>query len=343
MPRSRHIVSSFSAGELSPGAQDRIDDPIWHAGAEQLSNLVVRREGGLSTRPGVRILRIDDTGTATPEIEEGAAYSVMAGSAWSEYEALARPEDRDHITFRSRGNQVFDGGMRTVSSVRDPDTGAVGPDGGFVSAYSRLVQPLPGTRDVFTGRGFTGMLNGSQVVDLDALAVVSWTVKSFPIDAITVHGLSSYRLGTLFYGTAPQGQREYRAAWSVWGKVAGLDGWWSLTPRSETQVFPAPPGTPVPLRGNAALVLRRSDGGSGRIALRPELPQGAQPLGVREGRHERPERCHWAGQAERSGVHRACHCRRGVQSAGASDVHAVRDVGLAAARGGGCQLRLFAE
>ena len=76
MPRTRRweqIVHGFSAGILSPAAQDQIDSQAWLAGAAKLENFSVERDGGISGRPAfVR------SGVVLPK----PVYGLLAGQAW---------------------------------------------------------------------------------------------------------------------------------------------------------------------------------------------------------------------------------------------------------------------
>ena len=77
MPRTRRweqIVHGFSAGILSPAAQDQIDSQAWLAGAAKLENFLVERDGGISGRPA--FLR---SGVVVPR----PRYGLLAGQPWS--------------------------------------------------------------------------------------------------------------------------------------------------------------------------------------------------------------------------------------------------------------------
>ena len=80
MPRYRSQSSSFASGELSPGAQDRIDSELFASGAELLDNVLVRRGGGVETRPGLR--RVDAGGEIrfVPTYTEYEAFTE--GTRW---------------------------------------------------------------------------------------------------------------------------------------------------------------------------------------------------------------------------------------------------------------------
>ena len=86
MPRYRAQAANFSAGEISPGAQDRIDSAVWQAGAEHLENVLVRRSGGVRTRPGLRQVdsgegvRTIPIGEEKPALPEGTPWQRYLGS-----------------------------------------------------------------------------------------------------------------------------------------------------------------------------------------------------------------------------------------------------------------------
>ena len=68
------MVHGFSAGILSPAAQDQVDSQAWLAGAARLENFSVERDGGISGRPAfVR------TAIEIPKPQ----YGLLANQAWA--------------------------------------------------------------------------------------------------------------------------------------------------------------------------------------------------------------------------------------------------------------------
>ena len=84
MPRFKGQIANFSAGELSPGAQDRIDDAVWQAGAEHLENVLVRRGGGVRTRPGLRTAEVEGGAVPVPIAEEFELFAPGPGFQYFE-------------------------------------------------------------------------------------------------------------------------------------------------------------------------------------------------------------------------------------------------------------------
>ena len=56
MPRSTFAFSNFTAGELSPRLDGRIDLPKYFSGCKTLENMIVHPHGGATRRPGTRFI-----------------------------------------------------------------------------------------------------------------------------------------------------------------------------------------------------------------------------------------------------------------------------------------------
>lgn len=66
MPRANHILSNFTAGELSPRMEGRTDLGKYHNGCHQLQNFLVFPHGGITRRGGFRY--IADVKTASRKV-----------------------------------------------------------------------------------------------------------------------------------------------------------------------------------------------------------------------------------------------------------------------------------
>lgn len=52
----RPVLNDFSAGEISPRLAGRIDLPVFHKGAQEITNFRIRALGGVSKRPGTKYI-----------------------------------------------------------------------------------------------------------------------------------------------------------------------------------------------------------------------------------------------------------------------------------------------
>lgn len=52
------IKPSFSAGEISPELSGRVDLNQYGLGAKSIENMIVHRTGGVSNRPGTKLICI---------------------------------------------------------------------------------------------------------------------------------------------------------------------------------------------------------------------------------------------------------------------------------------------
>ena len=75
--RWTQIVHNFSAGVLSPAAQDQIDSEAWLQGAARLENLDVERDGGVAGRPALSQLLAMAAHSPTPSVRRIAHAPQM--------------------------------------------------------------------------------------------------------------------------------------------------------------------------------------------------------------------------------------------------------------------------
>lgn len=59
-------LTNFSKGAIAPELQARIDTAQYEAGVKQLRNFIIQRYGGVSFRPGFRLVGEADSTTSTP-------------------------------------------------------------------------------------------------------------------------------------------------------------------------------------------------------------------------------------------------------------------------------------
>ena len=250
MPRFKGQVSNFSAGALSPGAQDRIEAAVWNAGAETLENVLVRRGGGIRTRPGLRIARLDDEVTGRPlPVTRELFQSPQRWRTWTGGTLIEGQYQEGSLGF---GKDPARTGTFTeptqLGYVRAPMLG--------ISDWSVFIDRVPisegGGRGVGTGTytaavGFTGTLDGHPVdVQWDpanaagytqgqweqvrfALRMVEVDTPHWPIRTLTLRDLRLTLPGRdalTWYRTGD----DYYAAYALWGQIAGIpDEWYSLT------------------------------------------------------------------------------------------------------------------
>ena len=79
----RQFYTNFSAGELSPLLSSRIDSEAYRNGANQLRNVRIKAQGGVTRRPGLRYLQTLSNITYQLEpfvYDEDEAYIILFSS-----------------------------------------------------------------------------------------------------------------------------------------------------------------------------------------------------------------------------------------------------------------------
>ena len=255
MPRFKGQSANFSAGVLSPGAQDRIESAVWNAGAETLENLLVRRGGGVRTRPGLRLARVTDTiaGRALPQTRE------VFTSPW-QHRTFTGARVQANVV--AQGSQGFDKTPETTTTFANPaelDFARPGSQAGRTPwdiSPNRISSAEGGGVSVYTGLtnavGFAGTLDGlatptqyATTPDITeeewrqrrwALKLLEVTLPPWPIRSLTLQrllietssGANDYQGKPALTWYATGGM--YYAAFALWGEVAGIPGQWlSLT------------------------------------------------------------------------------------------------------------------
>ena len=84
----RSPQTNFSKGEIAPHLHGRFDVDAWQAGSEQASNVIVLKYGGLSKRPGTRLVAevLDDseeTRLIPFQFSQEQAYALEFGQAYA--------------------------------------------------------------------------------------------------------------------------------------------------------------------------------------------------------------------------------------------------------------------
>ena len=232
MPRFRSQVGNFSAGELSPGAQDRIDSAVWQAGAEHLENVLVRRGGGIRTRPGLRIVQVDGQPNAVPIAQE---YELLSpGTAWTAYPG--RDFDRRRTPNVAAGSQRFR--SRPVPRIVNTATRTDFVQGGVNDDWR--IDDTVANSGFVDAQGAALMLDGQPVADGPmryAMAIVEWETPPWPIYRLSFLDvrwtgspagfLSHYQLKADGNGYEAG---QYYARFALIGEAAGKPGqWWTLT------------------------------------------------------------------------------------------------------------------
>ena len=237
MPRFKGQVSSFAAGELSPEAQDRMDSAVWQAGAETLENVLVKRGGGVQTRPGIRLIRPEAAvGQSVTLPDERNAFASGLARVYA-YQGVDYPSGLQGVA--ASGSMDFAPDSRAVELSVDRNTGDFDwrqPAAADVRDSSNPWSiPIDranaiATADRNAGRfGFRGTIEGHAIGSAASIAGTQWQQDLFnmrryamallridpppwPLKALELRNV----LPTLSRGPALAGSSTSRRWWTQW-------------------------------------------------------------------------------------------------------------------------------
>ncbi len=81
---SRPIYNNFTAGEISPRSEGRIDLEAYFRSAREITNFIPRKQGGVDRRPGTKFVAYTKTDNVVPKLipfQPDATSSATGGSA----------------------------------------------------------------------------------------------------------------------------------------------------------------------------------------------------------------------------------------------------------------------
>ena len=211
MPRFKAITSSFASGELSPGAQDQVESEAWSSGTETLENLLVRREGGVRVRPGVRPLVTGDLLQDEQDLN-AAGQQGFSGFEDEDDDSTLRPGTwgtSDPVRLRIRGGGFIE---RVIGDEAVRDT---------YNSHAR--------RAIDNRMGGITPIDGVVGPDLRAVRVCQWNMNpNLPVSSIDIE-MSIDGVPTLVQSVD---RTLVGARFVLMGVIPGMDGWWTLTPQS---------------------------------------------------------------------------------------------------------------
>jgi hypothetical protein len=191
MPRFRSFQTSFTAGELDPRLVARTDVKYYYSGAEELTNVLVLPQGGVTRRPGMRTVF---------EFPASDAYRLIPFSFNSSQTYL-------HVLLNNR-LMVFRGDTR-VANLSAPWTAAQIPVIGWVQSADTLILMHPDFAPLRVVRG------GSDA---------SWTISTVPL--INIPGWDSGSVASSGTMTPSATSGDITLTAGAAGFSAGDVGWY---------------------------------------------------------------------------------------------------------------------
>lgn len=170
MPRINHIVTNFTAGEISPRLDIRVDLNRYRNGAKYLRNAVVMPHGGVRKRPGsiyvqeVKDSSLTDAPLVVPfEFSTTQAYILEIGPTY--------------IRFFKDGGIIVSGDTRTITGITKANPGVVTYTGTDPSNGDHVyISGVVGMTQV-NGRRFTvaNVNTGSNTFELSGVNTSSYS------------------------------------------------------------------------------------------------------------------------------------------------------------------------
>jgi len=145
MARSAPSLTTFTAGELSPRLEGRIDIEKYRGGASDLTNMIVQPHGGVTRRPGTEFLgAVKDSATKTRiipfQFKTADTYIIELGDQYARF-------------FRD-GLQVLTGSSQSITAVTKADPGIITINGHGYSDGDEIYLDNVGGMTELNGRNY---------------------------------------------------------------------------------------------------------------------------------------------------------------------------------------------
>lgn len=131
MPRAHHVLTNFTAGELSGRLFGRADLAKYHNGARRLENMIVQPHGGAARRPGTRFLA---------EVKDSSKATRLIPFQFSTTQTYVLEFGHQYVRFYRDGDQLMDDGSLKSSGGSATPLELVSPYGSTDLADLKFTQ-----------------------------------------------------------------------------------------------------------------------------------------------------------------------------------------------------------
>jgi hypothetical protein len=111
MPVTDVIINNFSAGELSPWLDGRVDLDVYHKGCSTLENFIIKPQGGIKKRPGTRYVA---------EVKDSSAKTRLIPFVYSTVQAYIIEMGNLYFRFYKDHGQIQSGSPLSAVEVAHP-------------------------------------------------------------------------------------------------------------------------------------------------------------------------------------------------------------------------------
>ncbi len=116
MARSAPALSSFTAGEISPRLEGRVNLEKYREGLADLTNMVVHPHGGVARRPGTEFLG---------EVKSSANYTRLIPFQFKTSDTYILEFGNEYMRVYRNGLQVLTGAPKTITAITKANPGVI--------------------------------------------------------------------------------------------------------------------------------------------------------------------------------------------------------------------------
>lgn len=116
MARSAPALSSFTAGEISPRLEGRVNLEKYREGLADLTNMVVHPHGGVTRRPGTEFLG---------EVKSSANYTRLIPFQFKTSDTYILEFGNEYMRVYRNGLQVLTGAPKTITAITKANPGVI--------------------------------------------------------------------------------------------------------------------------------------------------------------------------------------------------------------------------
>jgi hypothetical protein len=116
MARSAPALSSFTAGEISPRLEGRVNLEKYREGLADLTNMVVHPHGGVARRPGTEFLG---------EVKTSANYTRLIPFQFKTSDTYILEFGNEYMRVYRNGLQVLTGAPKTITAITKANPGVI--------------------------------------------------------------------------------------------------------------------------------------------------------------------------------------------------------------------------
>ena len=145
MARSAPALSTFTAGEISPRLEGRVNLEKYREGLADLTNMVVHPHGGVTRRPGTEFLG---------EVKMSASYTRLIPFQFKTSDTYILEFGQEYMRVYRNGLQVLTGSPKTITAITQANPGVLTSNSHGLSDGEEIYITGVGGMTELNGRNF---------------------------------------------------------------------------------------------------------------------------------------------------------------------------------------------